>query len=106
MVTSQGDDNMTTKTQQPVAPVIDEPSERSRVDNRVRFRGRGVPDAIVHVVSVFDNSLVLSVPVASNGTWASGPFDVLPNGPNKVRSYQMLNQERSPDSPDLSFVVE
>jgi hypothetical protein len=48
----------------------------------------------------------LSVPVASNGTWASGPFDVLPNGPNKVRSYQMLNQERSPDSPDLSFVVE
>ena len=97
---------MTINTEQPAKPEIDEPKERARVDNRVRFRGTGVPGAIVHVVSVFDNSLVLSVPVASDRTWSGGPFDVLPNGPNKVRSYQMLDQERSPDSPDRSFVVE
>ena len=100
-----GDDNMT-NTQDLKAPEIDEPRERSRVDNQTRFRGTGVPGAAVHVVSVFDNSLVLSVAVASDGTWASGPFEVLSNGPNKVRSYQMLNQMPSPVSPERSFVVE
>ncbi|EUB71187.1 hypothetical protein PMI27_005343 [Pseudomonas sp. GM41(2012)] len=106
MVTSQGDDNMTINTQELAAPVIVEPKERDRVDNQFRFRGTGVPGAIVHVVSVFDNSPVLRVPVASDGTWASGPSDPLPNGPNKVRSFQMLNQERSHDSPELTFTVQ
>jgi len=95
-----------TNTQDLKAPEIDEPRERSRVDNQTRFRGTGVSGATVHVVSVFDNSLVLSVAVASDGTWASGPFEVLSNGPNKVRSYQMLNQMPSPVSPERSFVVE
>jgi hypothetical protein len=104
MVTSQGDDNMTTDTQAPVAPKIEKPAAGIRVENPVRFSGTGIPDAIVHVVTVIDNRLVLRVPVLSNGTWVGSAHEDL-NGLITVRAYQTHNQLTSPVSPELTFIV-
>ncbi|APV38758.1 hypothetical protein C1Y11_16785 [Pseudomonas sp. FW305-20] len=104
MVTSQGDDNMATSTQELKAPKIDEPSEGARVENQVRFKGAGVPGATVQITKVEDQHLVLTTLVLADGTWAGTANENL-EGLITVSAFQTLNQNTSPASPHRKFTV-
>jgi len=104
-VTSQGDDNMTTNSQQPAEPVIVEPGTAATVENPVRLKGTGVPDAIVEVRTE-DKLLLLKVRVWSDGTWSGNASENLPEGRNTISAVQTNNYGPSPASRSRSFVVE
>jgi len=104
MVTSQGDDNMTTGTQELAEPEIVEPTEGFRGKNRVRFKGTGVPGATVQITKVEDQHLVLTTLVLADGTWAGTANENL-EGLITVSASQTLNQNSSPASPHRKFTV-
>ena len=95
---------MTTDTQELVAPVIDEPATSATVENAVRLKGTGVPDAIVQVTDLERDVLILEVRVWSNGTWSGNAVGNL-EGRRVISAVQTHNYATSPASGTRSFVV-
>lgn len=96
---------MTTNTQDLDPPEIVEPRTGATVENPVRLKGTGVPDAIVEVRTE-DKLLLLKVRVWSDGTWSGNASENLPEGSNTISALQTLNNEISHASRNRKFMVE
>ena len=96
---------MTTGTQVLDAPVIDEPREGARVENRVRLKGTGEAGATVQVTTAVENRLVLTVSVLADGTWAGTAAEDLLEGTVRISALQTLGQVTSPASQVRVFTV-